>query len=832
MYITEKIIAYIVTSVIIAIALVIFLLKISSVSIDLKPVSVKSDKVTNEVTIYRNLYGIPHIIATSDPDLFFGIGYAQAEDRLWQMDLFRRTAFGRLSEILGEETVVYDKFMKSLELSVVSEVILDSLILYYPEEYKSLESYSAGINHYISMKKNRLPLEFSALNYVPEEWKPIHTIAISRLMGFEMSISFWIDMAMAEIAAKIGIEKTQELIPEYFNDAPYVMQPNYKSNTGISSTHLSNYDFQQEIEKVASYIKIVNSIRESLNIYPAGSGSNSWVIKKDTSDNSAVVIANDPHLGFGIPARWYQMQVSSDDFHSVGMTIPGLPIIIVGRNTHISWGITNTMADVCDLFIHKIDESGKNYFINDTNKRELIFKTDTIKVLGQEDVVYYRRYAAGSIIISDFHLFRTDEIIEFGESTNEQFYEDVALSFKWVGSNFSNEFVAGYWLNKASNWDEFSNALNLWGIPALNFTYSDVNGNIGIKSAGLIPNREPNCNPNMPNPYWAENTRWKGVYTTENLPYNYNPAGRYLFSANNKHLQNETIFISNYYEPDSRARRIEELLAQSGEYSARDAQIMQNDVLSPYARELISETVLILENFSELLSPLEFQAYELMKNWDYILSADNPQPTIYYLLLERIIYNTFYDELGDRLYKQYLFIPSLSQRKIHNFLRQENSDWFDNINTEEKENKEYIIFTSFQETIGKLNTIFDNKQISAWRYGDLHRLNLEHLFSDNPYMKATVSINNLSMGGDNTTINCAQSKLYEPFKITLGASGRFIADMSENIVYMSLPGGVSGDPIHPNYSDQVQIWLNGGYIRLNFTKTPAQDFQLRTTIKP
>lgn len=847
MRLTRTILPLIISLLVIIIGFVIFIVNLATISVPEKKLKFDIDGVKQNINIYRNQYGISHIVTRTDEDLYFAMGYAHAFDRMWQMDFNRRAASGRLSEVIGPQTIEFDKFMRSLELEKIAHKIWDSLD---DETKEILTIYSNGVNAYIETRKNKLPLEFGALDYIPEKWSPIDCLMLGRAMAFELSLSFWVDVSMGEIAEKLSIDKALELIPEYPDDAPFVCDENMHSPSKRIIPDIDIDMFYPGAQKPSAqpeqeandsaliglyqnYMKDYQNVRNILGLDGSSVGSNSWAINITKDSVSKAIFANDPHLRLSIPARWIQMHITSPSYNAVGLSIPGLPFLISGRNDHIAWGITNIMADGCDFFIEKVDSSGSKYLKGD-DYVEFDIRIDTIKISGQEEQFYYTRRTKHSTVISDFHLLKyPDLVLDKQPPSTGEFFDKYVLTFKWTGNIVSNEIKALANLNKARNWQEFLSACNKWYQPALNFNYADINGNIGVAPSGVLPIREKNCRANLPNPSWMEDYDWKGYIYPGELPKLYNPPKKYILSANNSTKSDYPHFITDYWEPPSRAERIEEMLKESDVYySYRDAQNMQIDVLSPYARNILELIMPVLIKFESLLYGKERIAYEKLKKWDYIISANSEVSAIYNEFFNLLIYNTFADELGERLFMQYSFVSSLPTRKIFELMSEPSSEWFDNITTEEVERRDYIIIRSFKNAIENLNEKFNDQPIDDWKYGQLHTLTLKHVFSDANFLEPTVTIGPLEIGGNNTTINNTEYKIYDPYSVRIGASMRFIADMSDTLVYTSLPGGASGDPLSPNYSDQVRLWLNGGYLKMPISRNPSQDFKIAIQLLP
>lgn len=801
----NKIAAFGISATVIIVAVVWFAVDISTGSVIIYKKEFKSKIINDKIQILTNQYGLKKIIAGNDYDLFFGQGYAHSLDRLWQMDLLRRQAEGRVSEIAGQDAIPYDKFVRALDLKNISINTLEKMD---NNSKMILQAYSDGINYFIENNRNYFSFEFSALNYIPEKWEPYHSILISKYFAFQMSFSFWNDVTFGEIATMYNREIALNLIPD--------------TDDNINSEMINKTKDTNALNRLAAlYGRYSDNITDFSNI--AGNkggakGSNSWaVFKNKESPEGGAILANDPHMPLQLPSVWYQNHIKSDKYNSLGYSLPGVPLILVGRNESVSWGITNLAADICDFYFEKTDESGDNYYIDENNTMPFEFIIDTIKVKGKADTIYYRRKNDKSFVISDAHLFsENNTLIDWDESIENNFFEDYALTFRWTATEISNEIGALSDINLSNNYEEFETATNKWSTPPLVFNYADTAGNIGLFPSGKIPKRNFECNPNIPNPGWMKSAQWNGFYTSKDLKKSINNASGYVYSANSEPDTDNNFFISNYWEPKSRADRIIEMLNESEYYSTRDARFMQTDILSPYAKKLMNEILPVLFSFSENLNKTENEALNVLENWDFLMSQSSPAASVYNTLITKLIKNTYYDELEEKLFKQYCFISSLPTRKILADILNDNPFWFDNKNTDKIESYQDIVLQSFKESIIFLENYFESDDLSRWNYGRLHRIELKHFLGVNEFLNPVVSTNSNPVGGNNTTINNTEYRYYEPFDVIIGASMRFIADMDDDNVLMSMPGGNSGDPMHPQYSDQFRLWLNGGYIQVNF----------------
>lgn len=826
MRISGKLIAVLVSLVVISLAGLSFLIEFQNSSLPDEFQEFESIELMDTVKIYQNNYGIPHIIANSENDLFFAIGYFHAQERMWQMDYMRRKAAGRLSEIFGESSVASDRLAHALEINKTAQQNFKKIS---KQSRKILEDYSRGVNYFIENNPNKLSFEFGALDYKPEKWHPEDCIMINRLFAIELSKSFTIDVTLGEIAERLGKEKAMSLVSESYSSSILDQgDAGLPSVTPTDTTTISTGANQL-------FNNFTKSLTQATHFSKSGSalGSNTWATKRVSGKHHSAVLACDPHLSLGLPGNWLQMHVTTATMNIIGACLPGIPLFLTGRNDYISWGLASMMADDCDFFINKIDVKGTNYYSQDSVKHKIKFLKDTIKIKNQVEQIYYLKMIDDAPVISEAH------------SANQYYYKpgntyipfknkyltNTALTYKWTGKLESDEVLAMYKICKAKSWSEFNNGTALWAVPAVNFSYADKNGNYGLTPAGVLPIRNAQCNPLLPSDY-SSGATWTGFYNCSQMPKLLNPSKMYVAAANSKLADNNPVYISKYYEPFSRTERIREMLLVTSNYNVRDAQYMQNDYLSAYARTNMKAILPIFNQYFYLFDKRERTAFSYLKNWDFISTPSSVATTIYNVFLERCFYNTFRDELGSRLYNQYVFTSSLPLNKFLEICNNSNDAWFDNVQTPEREKRDYIIIKSFKDALKLLNERFNYQSIKKWYWGEIHTITLSHPLSSYKFVEPSVTYGPFKIGGNSTTINSSEYNFMTPYQTKSGASVRFIADMSTDFVYTSMPGGTSGDPMSNNFKNQVQLWLNGGYIPIPIYKTPAPNYTLRILLQP
>ena len=790
-----------------------------------------SRSIMDSVHIYRNKFSIPHIVSHNEQDAFIAMGYVHAQDRLWQMDIARRAGRGRLAEIFGEQALQSDRFMRVMNLVDIAGNLLKNSS---KTTKQILESYSKGVNLFLEMNPDKVPFEFGALSYTPESWTPEDCLIIMRLMAIEMNMSMWTDLAFGEIADKFGIQSALAMIPKNTPGTVYQYGGTSQEFTSEESTIA-----QGNLEGLSTiHTSMILSAREYLGFSGDGIGSNAWVMRTSPKEKkTSVILANDPHLKLSLPARWYQAHITSPGFNAIGATIPGLPLIVSGRNDLSSWGISNMMNDDFDYFIEKVDKKNSNYYFNESGERvKFKYKRDTIIIKNGEPLIYDIRYTGRSAVISDAPPTGLLKDINNKNSVFDRY----CLTYSWTGMQMSDEILGMYKVMKSSSWSDCKKGFDVWCAPALNFVYGNANGTIASASIGMIAKRGEKNNPNLPSPGWKKGYSWNGVYTSSILPsqsfLGNEYSKRFIITANNPLISNPNVYHSVLWEPSSRADRLQQTLKEFDEYDVRDAQYLQMDVYSAYARQVMDSILPVLIKKKKYMPVNAKKAIEKMKNWKCYITNQDIEPTIFSLFLDEYYRSVFEDQLTAPILRLYNIVSNVPTRIIlHTLYDSEEKwdSWFEDVRTKQiKEDRSEIVFRSFLRAIKKGDRYFGNADIRTWKYGKLHSILLEHLFSSSTLLSPIVTHGPFPHGGNNTTLNNGSWSFNDPFKQTLGASVRVISDMRDSMLYCVLPGGVSGEPLSSHYSDQVQLWLNGGYIALSATRNISTDFTLSSILAP
>lgn len=728
---------------------------------------IKLHGVHSDVEISRDSWGVPYIYASNEDDLFFAQGYVQAQDRLWQMELYRRMGSGNLSEIFGETTLNMDKFIRTIGLRRYAG---ESCRLMDEHLRNILISYSKGINEFIRMNSDSLPLEFTVLGFKPTEWEPMDSITIANLIAWNLGKNWEVELLRGRLLQKLGVDWTNRLLAAYPENAPQIIPPELMSRP------------------------LGDEVAYKLHIMSEMAGSNSWVIDGSKSVTGKPILANDPHLSVMMPSIWYEMGLHAGEFNVAGACIPGCPLIIIGRNNRISWGITNLPADTQDLFIEKVDPSNKLRYEYKGCWMDMECIDEQIPVRGRSSPEHLKiRITVHGPLLND--------VIEGLEQP---------LALQWIGSCHSNLLKSVYLLDEASNWIEFREALRYWDVPSQNIIYADKDGNIGYQSTGLIPVRRGGMGL-TPSPGWSGEYDWIGFIPYEELPSVFNPAQHFIVTANNRvSSDNSTHFIAYDWSPPFRAQRIEDLIRSKEKMSVEDFEQFQSDTFDIPASLIVPYFVNV-----KMDTEIAKNAQEILKKWDYFDRAESPAPAIFHLAYVKLLKNTLVNKLGDKLYRDYVRAMGGSG-DVHvifmlDILKDNAEEWFYDTQCGDGRTSDSVIKRSFDEAINELCHRFGSDPMK-WKWGDLHETCFEHPLGRIPALGPVFNRGPVPTDGSRYTVNVAAFDYDEPFKVTAIPSYRQIIDWGRPDISLSMHStGQSGMAFSRHYSDMIQSWLKVKY---------------------
>jgi penicillin G amidase len=724
------------------------------------------------VKIYHDENGIPHIYAVTEHDLYMATGYVMAQERLWQMDLLRRVTLGRLSEIFGDDFIKTDLLLRSLRYTEKSFKILSQSS---PEMINILKAYSEGINDYIDKNKGNYPIEFFLLGYKPEKWEPYQSLNLIGYMAWDLK-SGWNELVLDKIGSKLDSAHLAGLLPDNLKQKSVIYQTGSKDL--MSKNTLLNLSLLD---------------KSGLDIF---CGSNNWAVSGKRSETGKPLLANDMHLSFNIPGTWIQIhQVINDTLNVTGLALPGQPLIIVGHNDSIAWGMTNAYVDNLDYYEEKINPLDSNqYLLNGKWYNFKIYQDTIISKGGSKNARKFRTNEHGPVV-SEF-----------------KGVQDRVLTIRWVGDFESNEFQSIYLLNRANNWNEFKNAFRTFRSISQNVAYADIKGNIGLYCCAGVPVRKRDKIFAVL-PGWTDEYDWKGLVPFDSLPWVYNPECGYIISANNKTTdENYPYHIGTWFSLPYRFDRIKEMIENKQKLSVNDFKSMQNDQYSKYA-ELFIATLLPLFDSDSDLTQEEKAILQLLKFWDFEMSSQRIAPAIIELWSCHFIKNTFSDELGNDSYNLFMENDLLPRIALYNILVEKRSVWLDNIETQQKETLDDISRISFKETIEEMINKY-GKDTTNWKWGKIHQLTLKHPLAKAKVLNRIFKLNRgpYNVGGSYHTVSPYSFLYGDPQNVVHGASHRniyVVGDWDHNCSV--IPTGNSGICSGDFYCNQTDLYIKGEY---------------------
>ena len=771
---------FLLSLIIIFVSLILLLRRIGISSLPQQDGAIALQNVSRDVQILRDTLGVPYVLAESDSDAYFALGFVHAQDRLFQMEMYRRLGEGRLSEVFGKKTLSIDMLFRTLRFLEMADSIYASVS---PLSKDILRWYSNGVNSYLSTART-WPAEFPLLQFEPAKWRPQDCIVVARLMAWELNTSWWTKPVFGEIFDRFGADTASLLIPQLISPE----QPQRHS----SGKYTASLDRLMELNSEA--LRLIGG-----SPVPDGIGSNNWAIAPKKTNTGTALLCNDPHLAFSEPTKWYIVSISSPGLHAIGVTLPGTPGIVIGRNQDISWGMTNIMADDGDFYLIHPDSTDPSLYLYDGQLIPFQSVSDTIRVKDDTSVVFTKRMTVQGPVVSDV-ISSSYKQTSLGTDAD---HASGIIALRWNAYFPSDETRSIYLLNTAKNYQDFLNALKFFGVPAQNFIYSDTRGNIGFKAAGNIPLRNYTL-PILPQEGNSSKVVWRSFIPFELLPGSYNPVTGFVATANNKTTP-ETFpyYVTNLYEPSSRIERIVSFIEGHNSLNVDLCEELQLD----YHSDLMS----LLNN--KLLAACDSEHYYpkeiiYLRNFDGNLDAKSTAATILNETYVEIMRRLFEPVLGSSLFEKYVLISSVPTRILQTMLNNAavagrlygiaNGDSL----------MDFDLAQSLETTLQSLRETYGQQPIN-WMWGRIHTLELNHPLSSNSLMKKLYNLGPFARGGNNTTVNNGEFSIDSPFKMLVGPSMRMVVDMGQEGVYFSLPGGECGQLLSPHYSDFLNDYLSG-----------------------
>lgn len=754
-----------------------------------------------QVTVLRDKDGIVTIRAASDMDAYRALGYLHAQDRLWQMDLMRRSGAGRLSEVVGAPTIRMDKIMRTLGFYNLAEASYSKLS---PEVRTALDAYTAGVNGFMESSSGAWPPEFYLLRYSPEPWTPADSLVWGRLMAIQLSGNWRSELLRARLGAFLKPEQIRALWPDYPADAPVA---------------LAGLDRRATVDPLESL---------PWSLAPKDA-SNSWVLSGAKTTTGKPILANDPHLSLDAPGLWYLVDIQTPEGRIRGASAPGVPFVVLGQNDHLAWGFTTTHSDTQDLFVEKLDPAKLDHYLTPDGSLPFETRQEIIKVRGAEDVVITVRRSRHGPILDDI---ADPQGVESAATTTGADSETV-LALAWPALRDDDLIPqAIYGFNKARDWSEFLTASRFFHSPQQNIVYADTEGNIGLVVPGRVPMRAKGDG-RIPVPGWTDEYAWKGFIPFEELPQGSNPESGLYVVANNKIVDDDyPHLITADWPSQYRAARIQEVLDAMPRGTLEQSLALQNDILSIPARTLMP---FLLK--TEAASPAAKDALALLSDWDFKLDRTRPEPLIYNNWLNKLNAALLEDELGPefgsfRRPKTELVARILSGTAIAS---DPGLNWCDDIRTPQAESCAQILASSLDDSLAEIGATYGD-DMSAWRWGDVHRATLPHPILSRIQLLSDIFDISVETDGGAETVKRAGMSFNGPidkrFNDRHGAGYRAVYDLANpNNSRFMIATGQSANPLSPHYGSFAERWRDGEYVTINNINI-AMKAKRRLVLKP
>lgn len=750
--------------------------------------------LSDEVTIYFDEIGVPHINAKNQKDAYIALGYVHAQDRLWQMELIRRIAPGRLSEIFGKDLLETDVFFAGLGIEEASEKSIAKLDT-SSEAYLMSMAYLEGVNQYFN--EGKMPLEFDLVGIKKEKYTLKDIYNVFGYMSFSFAVAHKTDPLLTEIKEKLGAP--------YFNE----LMSAFDKNLTINKTEIQ--PIKAEMSKAVS--KIMDNLPVSAFI-----GSNSWVIAPEKTKNGKVLFANDPHIGFAQPSVWYQNHIKTPDYEIYGYNIALMPFPLLGHNRDYAYGLTMLANDDLNFYIEKNNPDNANQYRTVDGFKDYEIRTKTIKIKDEKDTTFQVKVSKHGPIMNGL---------------NRNISDDRPIAMNWMYTYLENEMLnVAHGISHAKSLENFRASVAKIHAPGLNVMYGDAKDNIAwFAAAKLYQLRD-----SVSSKTYLDGASGKDeileILPFEENPQAINPSRNYVYSANHQPDSVRGKLYPGYYQPEDRSKRIVELLEAKNDFTKEDVAKMIYDVKSSNVSQIANDLLAIVNDSDFSVS--QKKAVSILKNWDGTYSKTAVGATIYNRFLYEFLVNTFKDELGDGFE---LFINSqLQDQVLPNQISRENSVWWDNISSKNKtETRAEIVTTSFKNAFSFLENQL-GANVEDWLWKRVISIEHEHAIGKaGGVLRKFFNVGPFETIGGNEVINNQIFKLDSTgvYKITAGPSTRRVIDFSDIENSLSiLPTGQSGRVFSPYYKDQAQKFVDGEFVKMSLNLKEIEKSKNILVLKP
>ena len=745
-------------------------------------------------TVRRDTHGVPHIEAATQTDLFTAQGYITAQDRLWQMDLYRRHAGGELAELLGSSLIAHDKAQRVLGFRKAAHRIYTSLS---PNDKSGLDAYARGVNLFIAQHSDALPAEFKLLHYTPQPWTGEDSILIGTMMINDLDSHWDTKLVRDRIAAKLGkLPNAAKLEADLYPTGSWRDRPPTGEVIDMTKPQPIPPPSKDDDDDSTTSALDVHQLRQTLGLPDCdacGIGSNNWVVAGAHTASGKPLLSNDMHLGITVPNIWYMADLKAPGYHAAGVTLPGLPYVIEGHNEHVAWGFTALYADVQDLYIEKLDGKG-NYRAQDGTWKPLQVDRETIHVRGSADITLDVQQTAYGPLLNPILKNETRPI-----------------ALKWTLYDPTTSSLPIYAINTASNWTEFSAALQQWNWPTQNLVYADDAGHVAYHAIGKVPMRPAGL---AAVPIHDGQREWAGYIPFDQLPNSLDPPSGFLATANANVTTDKSPYkLTLEWSDPYRAERIYKLLQGRDKLTPADMLAVQTDIYSEVDQEIAHRFAYALDHSAPDDKRLK-QAADLLRGWDGKLTTDSAAASIVTKAREALWPLILEPRLGDLAADYRWSEKTFAQEEI---VMHGETDWL----PKNYKTWDDVLTEAVRRGLKNGNAPSD---LNKWAYGSWHVIDIEHpLHQLLPWLTDIAGTGALPLSGDGTTVKQVGKAFGPSQRLTMDWNN--VDGSTENI---SL--GESGNPYSEYFRDQWKDYYNGTTFALPFTE-PAVAANTRHTLR-
>ncbi|HYJ79733.1 MAG TPA: penicillin acylase family protein [Longimicrobiaceae bacterium] len=733
--------------------------------------------LSGPVEVWRDSLGVPHVWAANEMDLFRAMGYVHAQDRLWQMELFRRVADGRMAEVLGGGLVDTDKFLRTVGMgraAAENERALD------PGQRALLQAYADGVNAWITSRPGPLPPEFLALRTEPEPWTVRNSLSIAKIMAWDLA-EWNLGLDLQRATEAVGPELAADLYPRYPDDGLTILgadaQWEGRGTAGPPPAQARRTDEPAAPPTAGTPIPRLPALAAHLlDGVSIARASNSWVIGGGRTKSGKPILANDMHLALRAPSIWYLAAIHGGGIEATGMTLPGVPVIVAGHSRHVAWAYTNAMVDDVDFFVEEVDSANPRRYRTGDGWADFAARPETIRVKGGEPVVHVVRSTRHGPVLTD--------VEERGGGR--------VMAMRWTAQDPSTEVVALLGMNRATSAEEFMQAIRGFSNPHQNVVFADADGTIGYWMAGRVPLRASGDGV-LPARGWTGEGEWNGWLSFDQHPHVVNPADGFIVTANNRQVGPEYphLITTDWAEP-YRAMRIREMVEAGTGFTAGDVARQQMDVRDAFARRHLPHAVRAAQLAGDSAALRE------LRGWNGEARADSRAAALFYTWFEALRTRVGNDEYRDHE----VYFPRAALERV---LARGGGAWVDDVSTPAVETLDGLSADAMREAV----------RVAGGRtWGELHPTRIDHPLGVVKVFDSALGLNigPFPNGGSPHTVAVAgYGARQPPFRNGYGPSQRHVVDMADvdGSGGFVIPTGQSGLPTSRHYQDQTPMWRTG-----------------------